>query len=434
MALDLVDKRELSRTVRLTAGEQHAIRAVASEEHVALALPVMKRARADGFWLGCDCRIEDSRRPFVAPCRNHRGTDYWRVLGGRHLPHDEGCIFHRTHVQRRHEVLWNRIARKAPVGFFAVLRDRAEEQRISRPGGRSGEERERTGIRRSALSQRLLMLAERANLNQLPQADAMGPGGQWQNAIRECAEQIEIAPGRMLSDLWFPHIRMWKGREVHARIRTAGKDWPAGHKPQGFLCWVVWDVDAQGVGTTARNDRVEVVTGVGRPVVGRNPVPPPYLFIGAVGMQDEQVGYKCLDGYAQPIVASNCPVPVDSHYERRAFGTLRMTLRVLSEAFPDARFGLEKPVFEIDTPDGPCLPDFLIRARRGEDELTFVVEVMGFERPEYLRGKEVTHPRMETLGTLCTMQAREFDRPSGGVKAEGRRVTDTIRSVLRSRW
>ena len=27
--------------------------------------------------------------------------------------------------------------------------------------------------------------------------------------------------------------------------------------------------------------------------------------------------------------------------------------------------------------------------------VAFVVEVMGFERPEYLRGKEVTHPRME---------------------------------------
>ena len=37
--------------------------------------------------------------------------------------------------------------------------------------------------------------------------------------------------------------------------------------------------------------------------------------------------------------------------------------------------------------------------------VAFVVEVMGFERPEYLRGKEVTHPRMEALGTLCTMQA-----------------------------
>ena len=100
-------------------------------------------------------------------------------------------------------------------------------------------------------------------------------------------------------------------------------------------------------------------------MVGRNPIAPPYLFLGAVGVADERFGYECLEGYAQPIVASDCPAPVDSHYERRAFGTLRTTLRILSATFPDTGFELEKPLFEIETPDGPCLPDFLIRARRG---------------------------------------------------------------------
>ena len=37
--------------------------------------------------------------------------------------------------------------------------------------------------------------------------------------------------------------------------------------------------------------------------------------------------------------------------------------------FPDAEFELEKPVFEIETSDGPCLPDFFIRARRSGDAL-----------------------------------------------------------------
>ena len=221
---------------------------------------------------------------------------------------------------------------------------------------------------------------------------------------------------------------------MHARVRAAARDWPAGHKPQGFLCWVVWDVDARGVGTHDRNNRVEVVSGVGRPVVGRHAIPPPYLFLGAVGVADVGIGYECLQGYAQPIVASDCPVPVDSHYERRAFGTLRTTLRILSETFPDASFELKKPVFEIETPEGPCLPDFLIRARRGGDEAVFVIEVMGFERPAYLRGKEVTHPRMATLGALCTMQASAFDRSPEGLRAEGRNITQTIRQALRDRW
>ena len=127
-------------------------------------------------------------------------------------------------------------------------------------------------------------------------------------------------------------------------------------------------------------------------------------------------------------------MPVDSHYERRAFWTLRTTLQNLARAFPDAAFELEKPVFDIDTPEGPFLPDFLIHARRGAKEVTFVIEVMGFARPEYLRGKEVTHPRMATLGMLCTMQGREFDRSPAGAADEGRKVTQAIRAALERRW
>ena len=46
----------------------------------------------------------------------------------------------------------------------------------------------------------------------------------------------------------------------------------------------------------------------------------------------------------------------------------------------------------------------------------------------------MTHPRMETVGTLCRMQASEFDRVLDGLRVEGRRPTDTIRGVLQKRW
>ena len=59
---------------------------------------------------------------------------------------------------------------------------------------------------------------------------------------------------------------------------------------------------------------------------------------------------------------------------------------------------------------------------------------MGFERTDYLKGKEVTHARMENLGTLCTMQGRNFDRKPNGLKNEGTKVTNRISAVLRSRW
>ena len=120
-----------------------------------------------------------------------------------------------------------------------------------------------------------------------------------------------------------------------------------------------------------------------------------------MGERDQRIGYECLEGYAQPIVASDCPVPVDSHYERRAFGTLRSTLTGVgsgSSATPRLSWRIRCSTSRRRT--APAIRNFLIRARRGGDELRFVVEVMRFDRPEYLRGKEVTHPWMQTIGTL----------------------------------
>lgn len=438
MALDLVDKRTLSRAEPLTDGEESAVRAIADGAGDAAAaatvLAVMSRARAAGRWLRCDCREADGRRPMVAPCRNHRGTDYWRVLGGRHPDHDEGCVFHRTQVRHRLEARWSR-PRKAPRGYFAVLHDAAEDRRVSLPHGRPEEEtEERRTARRSALSQRLLMLMERARFNRLPEADALGDPAGWLGRLRDSAADIEIAPGRPLRELWFTNERMWHGRAVHARVREAARDWPSGFRAQGFLCVVAWEVDSGGIGTERRGNRIDVASAVGRPVIGRNPVPRPYLFLGLVGERNRRAGYECLAGHAQPIVAASCPVPVDSRYERRAFGTLRAVIRRLGETFPDAAFSLEKPVFDIPTPEGPCLPDFLIRASRNGDEAVFVVEVMGFDRPDYLRGKEVTHPRMATLGTLFMIGADAFDGGGDRLRREGIRITGLIRETLLARW
>ena len=99
-----------------------------------------------------------------------------------------------------------------------------------------------------------------------------------------------------------------------------------------------------------------------------------------------------------------------------------------------ARVEIEKPVFDIGTPEGRCLPDFLVTVRRDADEVRFVIEVMGFTRASYLEGKQETHPRMETLGTLCKMQATEFGEGKDGANAEGRKVTQRIRGILAQRW
>ena len=231
MTLELVDKRDLSPAEHLTAAEQDAIRAVAGgvggEESEALVLEVMKRAREHRLWGGCDCRREDGRRPVVAPCRNDSGNHYWwRVLAGRHLRQDEGCVFHRTHIRLRDKALWDRPPRKAPEGFFAVLRDRTEDQRVSKPGGRRDGEAERTSVRRPAMSQHLLMLMDKTGLNRIRAAEESRAPGLWLDTMGVQAAEIQIAPGRLLSDLWFSHVRMMppdghRGRQAVRSLRTS---------------------------------------------------------------------------------------------------------------------------------------------------------------------------------------------------------------------
>ena len=43
---------------------------------------------------------------------------------------------------------------------------------------------------------------------------------------------------------------------------------------------------------------------------------------------------------------------------------------------------------------------------------------MGFERPDYLAGKEVTHERMEELGPVILMDGKRFET---GLTSEGRK-------------
>ena len=136
-------------------------------------------------------------------------------------------------------------------------------------------------------------------------------------------------------------------------------------------------------------------------------------------------------GWAQPIVSVHRPVPVDSDFERQAFRTLETTLWILSKEFPDAEFTTEKPVFEINTEQGPCLPDFLINVRRKGEARAWVVEVMGFERPDYLAGKEVTHEHMQELGPAILMDGKRFE---AGSTAEGRNVTERIRADMEGEW
>ena len=435
----LLDKKTLGVVEELSETQKRAIQAVmegsTDRRNIEPVCRILDRAHSNGFWLGCDCQGDDRERPVAATVRNHTGTLHWRVLGDRPVQHSAHCVFHRTQVRERGENRTSDSPQRAPTGNFQVLRNPPPSTRLSVPSDSDQVQTGRGGRHSPALSRRLLQLVQLAGLNRVrPDATTLEPQN-WRALLRERTSELNVAPGQPLSRLWFDHPVQWSKCVAHASVRAAARNGLTNHWPQGFLCWVVSEVGEHSVATSNGRDLVNVVASVRRPMIGENPVPGPYLFLGVVGLPEDETGYQCLQAYAQPIVAGNCPVAVDSHNERRAFGSLRTTtLRILRSRFPDAAFELEKPQFDKETNCGPCLPDFLIRATRKRATHTFVIEFMGFDRPDYLQGKAITHIRMEKLGPLCLMDALEFDRRERGLTDEGRKVTHQICSELQRIW
>ena len=281
--------------------------------------------------------------------------------------------------------------------------------------------------RMPALPVLLYLLLETAGLTRV-RANEPSPGiGGWTEAMSATAKTIEVAPDHPLDMLLFPWRTGWDRRHVHAQVREAARGFPDGHVPQGFVCFPVRHVGERSLPATSKYGELEVVSRIKRPTIGGRAVSGPYLFFGVLALTTRRRGYECVRGWAQPIVSVHRPVPVDSDYERQAFGTLTTTLWMLDREFPDTEFTMEKPVFDIDTKQGPCRPDFLIKARRMGEVRTWVVEVMGFDRPDYLKGKEVTHERMEELGPVILIDGKRFERD---LTSEGRKVTERIRADM----
>ena len=175
------------------------------------------------------------------------------------------------------------------------------------------------------------------------------------------------------------------------------------------------------------------------PKVFLNRVPGPRLFLGIVARPGDDEPWECLAAWAQPIVAPECPVPVDSGQERRAFETLHRLAAFLEDdmALRQAlgarvRVQLEKPLTPYETALGSCLPDFVVtvtlpaamadgEAGRPDNDGTarYIVEVMGSDDPGYERKKARMHARMQRIGRFFRMEATEFDSPFNVLLASG---------------
>ena len=465
MALELVTKPRLDWVRTLSPTEEQALRAVkageADETQRKACFAMLDAARSADRWILCDCRQEEGQWPVIVPVRR-RSLFALSNRPETEEPHAEDCVFARGETGRR-------AGGDALPPVFDDMFDPFPdgEMLVDDPAPAAQDRWGFTGLahgqRPRTVSGLLGTLMDAARLNILAVADGFSSERQWLAEIARAAGAFRLAPGVPMPALLFTDPADWRSGEVARKLAAAEIGWPARHRPFALLCWTARDVDETGINRAHPHlGQVEVQSKVLAPEVRGNRVAGPWLFLGLVARSGDRREWECLSARAQPVVSTLCPVPVDSHNERRALGTLRRLVQGLEsdpglrEALGGAvRVELGKPLFRFETAGGHCLPDFLLTVARpggrgympgrpgprradGRHDagtvMRYVVEVMGFDDPEYESGKAEMHRRMRTLGRLFRMEATQFDSSHNPLRRQRERIGADIRNDMLRRW
>ena len=415
-----------------------------------------QKMRRDGLRIECGCRPDLPRGPRLGTRRKRDGRTFVVNLPKQDVAHAENCVF--------------RVERPPlpPIVHSDVFKliscadaDRGDidpDSPVNRKSrGLSQGQRPRT------MRDVLWTLMHTARLHRLAVADGFSSSRGWLAAIGKAAEQFYLPPKVPASEFLFTDPKSWNSGEVGRRLDAARRDRPEFEEPFALLCWFARDVSEYEVNDTNRElGHVRVRTPVVRPIIGDNPVIGPYLFLVVVERSGDGRRWECTKACVHPIVAANCPIPVDSHYERRALGSLRSLVRNLTKSGKlkkalggTVRVELEKPLIRTEVAGGPCLPDFLITVTRPNayshlpqgpghpkhrgrfnprDRARYVVEVMGFDDEDYARDKEETHPRMRRIGRLFPMEGSKFDSVDNPLRRQREEITADIEDDLLERW
>ena len=456
----LIDRHSRERIYRLTPQEVDALRAYKRGEadavQKALCLLLLDRARRDKLWFECGCRREGSQYPDFYARRHGNGEYTTANRPSAQIAHAEDCVFRakpkddRPPPPRHPDVI--RLfgaARKDTPGPNPDAGPNEYWKPPSMPAARMT----------TTLWGTASKLMRSARLNLLSVADRHSSPGEWLAAIAKAADRLYLPPRVPASGFLFTDPAAWHSGEVAAKLEKAAPDWPDGGEPGAILCWPVGKVSGREVDPGGEG-HVEAPQPVVCPSVGVRPVIGPYLFLGAVARSADR--WACVNACARPIVALDCPILVDSDYERQAVDALRGLVETLA-GNPELaallggtlRIELEKPLALIETTAGTCQPDFLLSVVRprthghlpvGPDDppylgrfdprclAQYVIEVMGFNDRKYEERKKRTHPRMERLGPVMKMKGREFGSRDKGIDRQREELTAKIALDLLRRW
>lgn len=373
---------------------------------------LVQNARIGQRWIACHCLGPAAAPPILTPAYLSEAETYYlrRLTGTKRPEHRPDCPFFRDQATNRiTEVRFGNTPTDPPAGFFEVLRP-APEKLSQRPDDDSLDDRTRNAST-PRLARLLWRLLDNAGCNEVA---PLALGYEWSiraefAALARAAGKIDIAPGIELARAFWTHSRPLHSKAVYGTLRGLAARWPKGHAPHGFVAIYANAIKGKII-HAPDGDTVTVATRVQSPSIRGNRIEGPFIVLIVVGEYPEVRGYAPVRAYAQPIHSGRMFVPVESDFERRALKAILAGQRELHARGVDLAIG--KPLFDTITPDGPCRPDFVLEARsRATGEMkTLVIEAMGFDTPEYHAAKAMTHPRMNALGHLITLDPQEVDR------------------------
>lgn len=375
-------------------------------------ITLVQQARIGGKWIACDCLPASEPPPVLTPAFLSAAETYYlrRLTSADRPEHQPDCPFFRDQATNRlSEVRSHGSPAEPPDGFFEVLRP-APEKLAQRPESEGSDDRTRHASvpRLARLLWRLLAVS---GLNHCVPSARDFPDHSISDEFRllaAAAGKIEIAPGIELGRALWTHAQALHKKRVYAGLRALAKGWPQGHAPQAFLALFAQEVRGATV-YVAGSDPVVLANRVQSPSVRGNPIKGPYLVLVVVGEYPEAHGYAPLQGYAQPILSGRRFMPVDSEFERTLVRALLEQRWSFDREGVD--LGLEKPVFDILTPLGPCRPAFLLEARsRSTGEIRqLMVEAAGNDEEADLAAGNISRPRLAQIAPVVSVAPADIE-------------------------
>ncbi len=384
----------------------------ADENDIARVLALFRRARGEDLWFACDCRVAERLYPLSAPAYlTTAGTYFLRRLTGPSRPnHAEDCLFRFERSFRG--VIADQACRpgpiKSPTGLFSVLTPERRAHLTEAPLSAAG-----TGSPSPPrLARQLWRLMTMAQLNRLgPVQRAPEPSIKLEFAsLRDVAERLDVHPGTALARVLATHPDDYHSKRLFARIRAAKMKWKDEDPLQGFLLVYVRDINGKTLIFDGA-DPVRIEGDLLRSTTGPPRTRGPYLALAVIGDHAGARGLAALRAYAQPVYSGRQFVPVAGRVERRVLKAINSARWRLARSHPHLEISLEKPLFDIETPGGPVLPDFMLETVDSETgELRkLIVDVIDPQAPADLEFKRGSHAVMSHLGEVLRVEPADLD-------------------------